>query len=158
MGSLLLQVKTLHKCQCRNANMRQNYAGDLLLPSARLVVNTTRSVFPSCRLFREEALPDEENLTKDFTNMVIFCGKTKGTLSFRSPIEADFLGSQARRRHLLPKHEIKNSYFSRVDSSEKSNVLRRGHTEILDASQLESALGHWKIMRSVLPDFIWENW
>lgn len=90
--------------------------------------------------------------------MVMFCQKAKGTLSFRSPTEADFLGSQARRRHLLPKHEIKDSYFDRVKLSEKSKVLRRGQTEILEACQQESALGHWKIMRSVLPDVVWENW
>jgi len=109
-------------------------------------------------MFREEALPDEEGLTKDFTNMVMFCRKAKRTLSFRTPTEADFLGSQARRRHLLPKHEIKDSYFDRADSSEKPKILRRGQTEILEFCQQESALGHWKIMRSVLPDFVWENW
>jgi len=141
-----------------NANIWQNYAGDLLLPSAKLVVDTVRSVFPSCRLFREEALPDEEHLTNDFTNMVMFCRKAKGTLSFRTPTEADFLGSQARRRHMLPNHEIKDGYFNRADSLGEPKVLRRGHTRILEACQRGSALGHWRIMRSVLPDFVWENW
>lgn len=90
--------------------------------------------------------------------MVMFCRNANGTLSFRSPTEADFLGSQARRRHLLPKHEIQDSYFDRVDLSGKPRILRRGQTEILEACQQESALGHWKIMRNVLPDFVWENW
>ncbi len=138
--------------------MWQNYAGDLLLPSATLVVNTIRSVFLNCRMFREEALPDERDLTKDFTNMVMFCRKANGTLSFRTPTEADFLGSQARRRHLLPKHEIKDSYFDRADSSQRPEVLKRGQTGILEACQQQSARGHWRIMRSVLPDFVWESW
>ncbi|MCJ1402806.1 hypothetical protein MMC11_006027 [Xylographa trunciseda] len=138
-----------------------NYAGDLSLPSARLVVNTIKSVFPSCRLFREEekATPtdpfsDDQTSPQDFTNMVLFCRKTAEPFSFRAVVEADCLGSQARRHHLQPKHEIPADFFG--DGTEK--VLRRGKTEAMQRWQRESAVGHWRIMRNVLPGVIWENW
>ncbi|MCJ1378859.1 hypothetical protein MMC17_001958 [Xylographa soralifera] len=137
-----------------------NYAGDLSLPSTRLVINTIKSVFPSCRLFREEngtptdPSSDEQTPPQDFTNMVVFCRKTAEPFSFRAVVEADCLGSQARRNHLQPKHEIAADFFG--DGTGK--VLRRGKTEALQRWQRESAVGHWRIMRSVLPGVVWENW
>ncbi|KAL8818198.1 MAG: hypothetical protein Q9191_007992, partial [Dirinaria sp. TL-2023a] len=91
-----------------------NYAGDLLLPSTSLVVNTIKSVFPRCRMFREEAARSgTPNPIKDFTNMVLFCRKSSASseISFRRPAPADFLGSHARKHHLLPKHEIDPRLF-----------------------------------------------
>ncbi|KAL9122301.1 MAG: hypothetical protein Q9187_001149 [Circinaria calcarea] len=122
-----------------------NYAGDLLMPSASLVVRTVKSVFPSCRLFREDAPPDDfssagiETPTKDFTNMVMFCRKSKGALTFRNPVEADYLGSQGRKRFLLPTHEIDSSYFEERKGDEKSGVLRKGQTGVLENYQRSSA-------------------
>jgi len=145
-------------------SLSQNYAGDLLSLSARLVVHTVMSVFPSCRLFREEAGPSssptssDKSTGKDFTNMVMFCRKTKGPFTFRDPVEADCLGSQARRYHLLPQHEINASYFDGRASDDELGLLRRGQTHKLEAFQRESAVGHWRIMRTVLPDKIWESW
>ena len=101
---------------------------------------------------------EDEDLTEDFTNMVMFCRKLPGQILFRDPVEADFLGSHARKGHLLPKHEIGRSYFDRPDDLPEQHVLRRGNTKALEASQQESALGHWNLMRTVLPDFVWENW
>ena len=143
---------------------KQNYAGDLLSPSAKLVVHTVISVFPSCRLFREgaghgtSASSSDKSTRKDFTNMVMFCRKREGPFTFRNPGEDDFLGSQARRYHLLPKHEIDVSYFDGGVSSGGLDRLKRGQTQKLEAFQKESAVGHWRIMRTVLPDVIWENW
>ncbi|MCJ1388689.1 hypothetical protein MMC18_001538 [Xylographa bjoerkii] len=137
-----------------------NYAGDLSLPSTRLVVNTIKSVFPSCRLFREEKEtpvdPTSADLhpPQDFTNMVLFCRRTTEPFSFRAVTEADCLGSQARRYHLQPKHEIPADSFG--DGTGK--VLRRGKTEALQRWQRESAVGHWRIMRNVLPAVVWETW
>ena len=121
-------------------------------------------VFPSCRLFREDAKPStsssrsDESAGKDFTNMVMFCRKTKGPFTFRAPVEADCLGSQARRYHLLPQHEIHASYFDGSVSDGEMDTLKRGQTQKLEAFQRESAMEHWRIMRTVLPDVIWENW
>ena len=90
--------------------------------------------------------------------MVMFCRKSNETFGFRDPVEADCLGSQARRYHLLPKHEIQASYFKGRNGDGELQVLKAGQTERLEADQKESAVGHWGIMRTVLPDVIWENW
>ena len=128
------------------------------------MVDTVKSVFPSCRFFREELpveqIPGTNGTTKDFTNMVMFCHNSEEAFTFRNPVEADYLGSQARRFHLLPKHEIAYSFFAgrTGDGDGKVKILRKGKTQALEVWQRESAVGHWGIMRTVLPDVIWENW
>lgn len=135
----------------------ENYAGDLLLTSASLVVHTVKSTFPNCRLFRDDAASlKAEATTDDFTNMVMFCRKTIGDFNFRDPVEADCLGSQARRYYLLPQHEIQADYFKGRDG--EITTLKRGQTQVLEAYEAQSAARHWKIMRTVLPDVIWEAW
>lgn len=37
-------------------------------------------------------------------------------------------------------------------------VLRKGKTGVLERGQRASAVGHWAIMRRVLPRGVWENW
>jgi len=130
-----------------------NYAGDLSMPAASLVYRTILSVFPSCRAFRENEAPEAGSQGADFTNMVFFCRKEPGPIKFRRPVEADFLGSGARREYLLPKYEISPDSFERHGS-----VLKKGQTRELRRWQTKSAIGHWKLMRTVLPDGVWENW
>lgn len=119
-----------------------------------MVIRTVLSVFPACRLFREDAGPTEDTVT-DFTNLVMFCRKAAGSFSFRQPTRADFLGSQARQHHLLPRHEVNPTSF--VNQYGK-DIVRENNTQELAKAQIESALGHWKVMRSVIPDAVWENW
>lgn len=90
--------------------------------------------------------------------MVMFCRKSEASFRFRKPKNADFLGSQARREVLLPEHEIEASYFDRTGLSSKSNVLRQGQTAWLAGLQQRSAMNHWHIMRTVIPDSVWESW
>ena len=90
--------------------------------------------------------------------MVVFCRKSRADFTFRKPKEADFLGSQARKHILFPEHEIKAGYFDRGQGSSKLEVLRRDQTQKLAALQQASALNHWRIMRTVMPDSVWENW
>ncbi|KAJ4331385.1 hypothetical protein N0V85_009957, partial [Neurospora sp. IMI 360204] len=45
-----------------------------------------------------------------------------------------------------------------VAEAEKLGVLRRNDTSMLEKWQEESALGHWEIMRVVLPEVVWVNW
>lgn len=128
-----------------------NYAGDLLLSSAISVIQTVKSVFPICRSFRET--PQAEPLgAEDYTNIVMFCRISTEPFTFRDPIEADFLGSPARRQHLYPRNEVRESF------QEKGQVLTRGHTAAFEASQMKSAIGHWHVMRTVLPAKVWETW
>lgn len=130
-----------------------NYAGDLAMPAVSIIYRTVTSVFPSCRAFREDEAPAPGARPEDFTNMVFFCRKKEGSIRFRRPIEADFLGSGARKEFLLPKHEIMADMFDTT-----VDVLKSGKTKELERWQAKSAIGHWKVMRTVLPDAIWENW
>ncbi|KAL3420876.1 spermine spermidine synthase [Phlyctema vagabunda] len=136
-----------------------NYAGDFMLPPARIIVNTIQSVFPNCRIYRESASPAATE-AMDFTNMVIFC--TAGTTSkskkvtFRQPVEADMLGSQSRRTFLPPRHEVPVSKFK--PRRDDGGLLLRNGTERFREWQEKSAVGHWNVMRTVLPPNIWEEW
>ncbi|KAI9844169.1 MAG: hypothetical protein M1837_005769 [Sclerophora amabilis] len=133
-----------------------NYAGDLLLPSAHMIVRTIRAVFPTCRIFREEEAPTASDLNRDFTNMVAFCTKTHDSFSFRKPTKADFLASTARKHYLLPKHEIDPEIFYATGGAE--DVLSVETLSRLEEWQKLSAVGHWEIMRTVLPAAVWELW
>jgi hypothetical protein len=91
--------------------------------------------------------------------MVIFCKKTTASpLRLRHPTTADFLGSKSRESYLLPKHEIDPAVFENAYAPKGQRILKVGQTDIVQAYGTQSAIGHWKIMRTVLPDEIWENW
>jgi hypothetical protein len=92
--------------------------------------------------------------------MVVFCAKNdlglgRAAIHFREPTEDDFRGSLAKRNYLMPQPrlEIKFEY----DGDEKK-VLKRGETSELEAYQNAGAISHWRIMRTVLPDKVWEMW
>jgi hypothetical protein len=114
-------------------------------------------VFPSCRFFRE--LPrDEANLARtglDFTNMVIFCTKLSSAISFRQPTGRDMLNSPSREAFLMPKHELAEEDILHTRGED---VLRKNDTSKLEKWHEESAVGHWEVMRDVLPAVVWENW
>ncbi|KAF4976675.1 hypothetical protein FZEAL_6689 [Fusarium zealandicum] len=134
-----------------------NYAGDFGLPAPQMIYRTIKQVFPSCRIFRESPR-DDANVEKwgsDFTNMVIFCRKTPGEITFRRPVPTDFLRSRTRQALLLPQHEVPEQEFLAGDDTD---VLTKNRTGKVTKWHQHSAAGHWKIMRSVLPDTIWEQW
>jgi hypothetical protein len=89
--------------------------------------------------------------------MVIFCKKTESSLHFRQPVEADFLGSRSREAYLSPKIEIAPEVFAKAKGG-KQHILAEGQLAELQKWQSQSAVGHWKIMRTVLPAAIWEDW
>jgi hypothetical protein len=135
-----------------------NYAGDIQLGSTRLVLNTIHSVFPACRLFRDSPrAADWQPGDADFINMVVFCvkndrGKGRSAVNFRQADEDDFRGSLARRNFLMPKEEIQYDY------TEGSKTMSKGDVGELEQYHKEGAVSHWRIMRSVLPDVVWETW
>jgi hypothetical protein len=136
-----------------------NYAGDCNLPAPRLIARTIMEVFPTCRIYRESP-PDPELIEKqgaDFTNLIFFCTKTTRQLTFRDPVEADFLESRTREAYLYPdpKNEVP---VSNLVSSEETGVLRSNDTSVLTKWHKQSAIGHWNIMRVVAPPRIWELW
>ncbi|CAO1596886.1 hypothetical protein XANCAGTX0491_000714 [Xanthoria calcicola] len=137
-----------------------NYAGDLHLPTAHTIIHTILTVFPHCRLFRESPAPPSPSSTTspletDFTNLVLFCRRSAGAFVFRSPRKADFLGTQARKHHLLPRYEVDAAGFL---GKGDADVVRKNNTHIMEASQMRGAVGHWAVMRTVVPDAVWESW
>ncbi|RMZ74996.1 hypothetical protein DV737_g5547, partial [Chaetothyriales sp. CBS 132003] len=136
-----------------------NYAGDLALPTTSMVFRTITSVFGSCRIFREEPKPESADAAStsakagmDFTNMVFFCIKPSAVpIAFRQPIESDFLGSGARLQFLVPKFEVMHSEFER-----DGDLLTENNVKVVEKWQAQSAVGHWRVMRNVLPDVVWE--
>jgi hypothetical protein len=152
-AEFLSNLKTL---LTHNGVIAINYAGDLNMPTASLIYRTINSVFPSCRVFREVEAPSSGSTTGDFTNMVFFCTQSSKAIEFRSPVESDFLGSGARQEHLLPKHEIPAENFQRNGSV--LTTTNSSSTKELEKWQVRSAIGHWKLMRTVIPPAVWENW
>ncbi|ROV91911.1 hypothetical protein VPNG_09770 [Cytospora leucostoma] len=141
-----------------NGAIAINYAGDFTLPPPRIVLKTIKEVFPSCRIFREQPRDEAqvENGKGDFTNMVIFCVKDADRpVTFRKATPADMLQSRTREHFLVPKHEVFERDFTAVG---EVDVLRRNDTSALEKWHEKSALGHWEVMRIVLPDAVWENW
>ena len=88
--------------------------------------------------------------------MVLFCrARSAAPITFREPLERDFLRSGARKAYLVPRHEIALAAF---DLEDGGDVLRRNDTGRLVATQTRSAVGHWNVMRTVVPGKIWELW
>ncbi|KAF2085546.1 spermine/spermidine synthase family protein [Saccharata proteae CBS 121410] len=135
-----------------------NYAGDLALDSTKLVLNTIFSVFPTCRIFRDQPpLPDAKS---DFINMVVFCVPAGDgvKLTFRAPLEHDFLGSIVRQRNLAPRQELEVSFEPDETAVQEKRVLTKLNGWELERFQQEGAVSHWEIMRTVLPPKVWELW
>lgn len=151
-------LQNLRSLLTPNGAVALNYAGDLSLPLTRLVLNTIDVVFEGqCKIFRDSPLETKSHLNandqEDFLNMVIFCRNTPGPISFRKPVKADFVGSKSREHYMLPKAELEIR-FPRQDS----NVLNVGDEQSWSGQQADSAVRHWRIMRKVLPDVVWELW
>jgi hypothetical protein len=122
-----------------------------------VIVRTIRQVFPSCRIFREYPRDEAEveKQGRDFTNMVIFCIKLGQPITFRQPNARDLLNSPSREAFLMPKHEVRDSDFV---AGEDDGILTRNDTQKLVKWHETSALGHWTVMRTVLPSIVWEAW
>jgi hypothetical protein len=137
-----------------------NYAGDIALPSTRLVLDTIHAVFPACRLYRDSPQADDwQPGDPDFINMVVFCvkndhGKGKKAIRFRQADDADFKGSLARRNFLQPKPDMEIKY----ESEKGAQVMGKADVGELEKWHKEGAVSHWRIMRGVIPDGVWELW
>ncbi|KAF3761300.1 S-adenosyl-L-methionine-dependent methyltransferase [Cryphonectria parasitica EP155] len=150
-------LQNLHTLLKPNGVVAINYAGDFMLPPPKIVVQTIREVFPSCRIYRENPRDDAviEEEKRDFTNMVIFCTKAEGPVKFRKITAADMLQSRTRELFLPPRYEVTEKDFR---ASGEVQTLRNNDTAALEKWHEKSALGHWEVMRTVLPDIVWEGW
>ncbi|KAF3480094.1 uncharacterized protein GIQ15_05441 [Arthroderma uncinatum] len=134
-----------------------NYAGDIALPLAGLVVRAITSTFPSCRIFRDNKPLPGSSSRRDLTNMTIFCKKTPGPIKFRTPVPSDYLGTYSRKESLVPRLEFSPGSFSK-DPEGNTDALGPTVPKELAYWQFQGAIGHWHVMRSVLPASVWENW
>jgi hypothetical protein len=137
-----------------------NYAGDLADSSTKQVINTINLAFDrQCRMFRDSEQSSETGAT-DFLNMVIFCkNAADGKLEFRAPIEADYLGTVSRRHYLMPQKTLELKFPTEEEMKEETvQILTVDNLGEFEKKQIESAKRHWKIMRLVVPDFVWELW
>lgn len=140
-----------------------NYAGDLSLGSTRLVLNTIHAIFPACRIFRDQPPPETHQPGEpDFINMVLICvkndhGKGNAAITFREPVQKDFLGSIARSNFLMPREELEVEY-KYVKPEDGGRMMGKSDVGELEKYHKEGAVSHWKIMRSVLPAGVWEMW
>jgi len=87
--------------------------------------------------------------------LVVFCVKSLNEIEFRGTTNEDYLGSMSKREFLPPDEglEIK---FPR--DGKDVDILKIGTEELVTKYHPESAVKHWWIMRTVMPDGIWENW
>jgi hypothetical protein len=88
----------------------------------------------------------------------MFCTKAKTPYQFRAPVEADYLGSFARRRFLFPRYEINLEKYWADSGHGDYMVLDESNIGELDVWQKLSAVGHWGVIRTVVPDKVWENY
>ncbi len=128
-----------------------------MLTPIKAVVHTIRAVFPSCRIFREHPREDAvvEKEGHDFTNVIIFCTKTAGEVTIRKPVYSDMLNSETRKQFLIPVHEVFDADFLAAD---EVRLVTNNDTSQLSKYHDKSALGHWEVMRRVVPASVWENW
>lgn len=141
-----------------------NFAGKLASDSSQAILVTLLRAFGQCRAFHDHVEPiSMEHFHSNFVNIVFFCTPSPTPLTFRSAVEEDYLHSYLRRHILssLDKREINHAQFG--DSSiwsatmEEKFVLTDAHNT-LNTWQEGEALDHWKLMREMVPDVVWETY
>ncbi|KAK9465459.1 hypothetical protein V1512DRAFT_265959 [Lipomyces arxii] len=146
-----------------------NFGGDLESSMARAMIRTLVKTFKTdggaCRAFREQVQSDKWTPgSNDFGNLVVFCRKQGGgPLSFRAPVEEDYLGSLVRHQALPLQEEVRLPIYLK-DSEEflsGGKELRTLDDESINRFAKEaanSAAGHWVVMNKVLAWDVWTNW
>ncbi|KAK6542595.1 hypothetical protein TWF694_006539 [Orbilia ellipsospora] len=152
-----------------------NYAGDLHQPDAMSIVHTIESVFKTCQAFREfpkEA--DHDDSKGDFTNMVIYCtpfhrprkdpkNSYHATINeedieapyFHGPLRSDFLNTWVREVKLMPTNPVDLTGVREAAKAGNVSRLSTGTVHTLKQWQKDSAVSHWAIMNTVVPQDVW---
>lgn len=58
---------------------------------------------------------------------------------------------------MYPRHEIDPKVFDAADDMTDQQLLQVGKTSLIEAYHVQNAIGHWNIMREVLPARVWQN-
>ncbi|KAH7930722.1 S-adenosyl-L-methionine-dependent methyltransferase [Leucogyrophana mollusca] len=141
-----------------------NFAGKLASDASRAILTTLLKAFGQCRAFHDLLEPiSEEQFYTDFINLVFFCSTSNVPLTFRPSVKEDYLGSYLRHHVLssLDKREVNIHQIrgSRIWSSEtEEKFLLTDMNNKLNEWQRDEALDHWKLMRELLPDVVWETY
>ena len=95
--------------------------------------------------------------------MVLFCRKGNTPFVFREATESDYLGSEIRRMVLNPRYEIPLQQFVGPKqggnwSLDGNKVLTESRVKELEKWHAVGAARHWRLMRTVMPDIVWERW
>jgi hypothetical protein len=93
--------------------------------------------------------------------MIVYCIKSPNEIEFRPIKKEDYLNSIARKQWLPPdnKLEIKLPDIGPGDRRwNHYDILTRKNMSSIEEFHAKAALRHWKVMRTVLPDSVWENW
>ena len=136
----------------------QNMVGSLLDDSARAVIRTLYASFYNCRVFRDPFNYDRENPMNMVLNLesllmqVIFCSEFG--VDFRLAKEEDFHGSVLRGKTLTGFRD-RELYISNIEDPEF--ILTDANNK-LEGWQIQGALEHWEVIRTVMPDEIWNNY
>lgn len=98
----------------------------------------------------------------DFSNFVVFCRNKAGPIAFREPTAADFLDSLSRKHYMVPKPEWEVPFPKQSSSvgsdTNVGDLLEPGGESSWASEQVEGAKRHWRIMRNVMPDAVWDLW
>ncbi|KAG8850242.1 hypothetical protein FRB96_000474 [Tulasnella sp. 330] len=145
-----------------------NFAGHASSNSSRAILTTLEDSFAKCRVFHDmlrhkDAPRDDGFLDSEIVNLVFFCTQSDDMqLSLRKPRDSDYLDSRVRQ-HIFKNLEYMEVPRSRIMGSELSSKQRDNKFYLLtDARnplydwQVGVALEHWKLMRMVLSDEMWE--
>ncbi|KAB8437379.1 hypothetical protein FH972_025058 [Carpinus fangiana] len=145
-------LRALHALLAPGGVVAVNYAGDLRRKATWRALRRVARVLGNCRAFRDSAAAPEGRAGPDFANVVVYCARGTGAWGFREAVEGDFLGSLGRREWLVPRHEV--ALFAGVGEGDEEE----GGGEEGGGDREQSAADHWRIMRGVLPDIVWETW
>lgn len=141
-----------------------NFAGKLASDSSQAILVTLLRAFVQCRAFHDRIEPiSQEEFHTHFVNIVFFCSPSPTPLIFRPAVEEDYLHSYLRRHILSSLDEREITHAQIRDNSiwsaatEEKFVLTDAHNA-LNTWQEEEALEHWKLMREIIPDVVWETY
>jgi hypothetical protein len=73
------------------------------------------------------------------------------------------MGSLSRKEFIPPGKELE-ILFPQIHGGQAKYMkpsellLTRGNEQIIEKYHQQAAVRHWGIMRTVLPDAVWENW
>ncbi|KAI0750969.1 S-adenosyl-L-methionine-dependent methyltransferase [Daedaleopsis nitida] len=151
---------TLKDIVTPDAIIAVNFAGKLGSDSAKAVILTLRSVFPQCRALYD-SLESPDNIDDEFVNWVFFCTPSSEPFKFRKAITSEYLGSHLRRHVLssIGEREVDISTVGAdLEDDKKERYILKDMANPLSEWQNKEAIGHWKIMRSVLPKVFWETY